>query len=101
MRSETTIGGRLLSAGCGLSLLFGAQAVARADNFKIVNNSPHSISVALATAESGCASGTRDIAWTNIGPNSNKEMDVNTSGRFLIGAISNRPDPADPSSQPQ
>jgi hypothetical protein len=68
-------------------LLFGATSAARADNLPFRNDSGTIVSFVFAEPDQSCPSGMRDRAWFAVNPGETTNVQVNTNGRFILGAV--------------
>jgi hypothetical protein len=78
---------KLLGASAVSVVLLGATSDVRADNFRFVNDSDTLVFFAFAEPDRSCPSGMRDHAWVTVDPRKTADIQVNTSGRFLLGAL--------------
>jgi|ERR1700712_2512851 hypothetical protein len=74
------------ASAIGVAML-GATSHVRADNFRFVNDTDSIVAFAFAEPDRSCPSGMRDHAWVGLNPRQTADVQVDTSGRFILGAL--------------
>lgn len=80
-------GTALLGASAISAMLLGAASNARAESMSFENRSDSLVSIVFAEPDGSCPSGLRDREWVNLGPRATKQVEVDTSGDFFLGAV--------------
>jgi hypothetical protein len=87
MTYNLTIKNTVTSLGLGAGMLLAASGNVHADEFQLQNRTNSPVSIAVAETDDACPAGLRDLAWFNLGPNASQDLQLNTSGLFLIGGV--------------
>jgi hypothetical protein len=87
MMYNLSITNTLTSCALGAGMLLAASGNAQAGEFQLQNRTNSPVSIAVAETDDACPAGLRDVAWFNLDPNASQDLQLNTSGLFLIGGV--------------